>query len=575
MSAHIISLMMAILAALALATCDDGGSSDSGGPGREPLPAGEFTREVALSVETAVVTELVSSSIPFRHYQWLYKPADIGGSGPVASIFFRRSGATASPGITCPHVTIKLAHTDVENLGGAGTDMTLNIANKGSAVTVLDDGTYTIPAGDTGEYFEIPLEAGFDYNGVDNLVVDITRTAVCSGDQDLWSGRGSDSYTSRARSDDSGAPDTCSETAFFVPHVKFAFDGGDEIVVAGESTEDRYAPFSTETSYQKVQLLYLAGEIGGSGPITGIALLSDAEWTESETYTITVKMGHTDLSGLTTSFAANSNVGSPVTLADGIRFDVPAGLPRGSYIWLPLPDGAFTYNGTDNLVVEIMVSAASSGRFYVQNTGGTNRFLRGVPAAENGALSDVCYGVKFRFNGGTLDVITSGSGETANVFNTGTAGRLNLYRACELGSAGTITSIACRMFNGHSSAQSYAGYRVLIGHSGLDALQEEPASGNFVDRSTAFSGIVSVPAGLVKGDWIEIPLSRPFFYDGKRNLAVWLGTTGPSGAASDHVCVMSASSGTRYVNQTATGSPGAAVVSASDRKLDMRFRMSR
>ncbi|HOW84253.1 MAG TPA: hypothetical protein PK573_16945, partial [Spirochaetota bacterium] len=130
-------------------------------------------------------------------------------------------------------------------------------------------------------------------------------------------------------------------------------------------------------------------------------------------------------------------------------------------------------------------------------------------------------------------------------------------------------------FNGHSSAQSYAGYRVLIGHSGLDALQEEPASGNFVDRSTAFSGIVSVPAGLVKGDWIEIPLSRPFFYDGKRNLAVWLGTTGPSGAASDHVCVMSASSGTRYVNQTATGSPGAAVVSASDRKLDMRFRMSR
>ncbi len=575
MRARVKSLIVTIIASLAFTYCDGSGSRDSGGPGHEPLPAGTFTREVALTDTIGAVTELVSSSTSFRHYQLLYKPADIGGSGPVASIFFKRSASTASPGITCPHVTIKLAHTDVENLGDAGSDMSLNIANKGSSVTVLDDATITIPEGDAEEYFEIPLETEFNYNGIDNLVVDITRTQLCSANQQLRSGRGITVYTSRARSDNSGTPNICSETSEFVLHTKFAFAGGDNIAVVGESTGDRYAPFGTDAVNQKMQQLYLADEINGSGPITGMALCADASWTESESYTITVRMGHTGLSELAADFDGNFDTGEPVTMADGIRFDVPEGLPRGSYVWLPLPGEAFIYNGADNLVVEIRVSAASSGRFYIQSASGTNRRLLGALDADTGSLGDISYGVKFRFNGGAMDVITDELSVTANLFNTGASGRLNLYRACELGSAGTITSIACRLFNDGSTAESYSNYRVIMGHTDNDGLQESPASGNFDGSSTAFSGAVSVTAGLVKGDWIEIPLSRPFEYDGSRSLAVWLGTTGPSGAACEHACLMSGSWGTRYGSHTAAGFPGAAAVSTANNKLDMRFRISR
>lgn len=85
-----------------------------------------------------------------------------------------------------------------------------------------------------------------------------------------------------------------------------------------------------------------------------------------------------------------------------------------------------------------------------------------------------------------------------------------------------------------------------------------------------------MPAGLIQGDWIEIPLTQPFAYDGKSNLAVWLGTTDASGASVIHNCIRSTSNATLYPSHMASGMPGNATVSAPmDYKFDMKFKISR
>jgi hypothetical protein len=79
--------------------------------------------------------------------------------------------------------------------------------------------------------------------------------------------------------------------------------------------------------------------------------------TTANDYVVTVRLGHTTLSALAGSFAANFNSGAPVTVASGLSFKVPAGIPVGHPIWIPL-SGVFNYNGTDNLIVDIEVSGA-------------------------------------------------------------------------------------------------------------------------------------------------------------------------------------------------------------------------
>ena len=343
MRARVKSLIITIFASLAFTYCDDSGSRDSGGPGHEPLPAGTFSRVVALSEVTGFFSGLVSSSSPFCHFQCLYKPSDIGGSGPVASICFRRYASTASPGITCPHVTIKLAHTDVENLGDAGSDMSLNIANKGSSVTVLDDATITIPEGDAEEYFEIPLETGFDYNGADNLVVDITRTDVCSNNQSLRSGRVSDTdvniYTSRARSDNGGAPNICSDTSTSRTrslNSPAAADRGGRRV-----TGDRYALFGTDASPEGNGVPATRSTPPGRLQVWRCA---DVSWTESESHTIIVRMGHTGLSEL--AAIRQSMVREP---AGGDWNTIRrSGACRAYLSSAGFSGEAFIYNGADN-----------------------------------------------------------------------------------------------------------------------------------------------------------------------------------------------------------------------------------
>ena len=166
---------------------------------------------------------------------------------------------------------------------------------------------------------------------------------------------------------------------------------------------------------------------------------------------------------------------------------------------------SFDYNGTDNLIVDIEVLTNSGVETsWKYDPAVTDRRLIGPVGNITGAVQAGVYDTVFRFNGAPVSVITDGLNATGNVFpeNNGN-GRLSLYRASELGTTGTIDSVACRI-DGASTATSYVNYQVNIGHSNVDSLSITAAA-NFASQTVAVNGTVTVAGRLLQGDWIEVP----------------------------------------------------------------------
>ncbi|MGA3280729.1 MAG: hypothetical protein ABSD50_07080 [Smithella sp.] len=251
---------------------------------------------------------------------------------------------------------------------------------------------------------------------------------------------------------------------------------------------------------------------------------------------------------MTTTYANNFNIGTPVVVANAQTFTVPAGVPYGTYVWIPIPDGTFIYDGTDNLIVQIETTAVTNALevWWLDSNLGTNTRVVGNPGDTVGSVTDGSqYLIKFRFAGGTVDVITGGgSNESFPFSSTLNNKRQYLYFAEELGTKGTITKVACRLLS-NSNASNYNNFTVVIGHTTSTSLGSAMFSGNMADAQTVFSGTFTVPAGLGAGDWIEIPLSTPFAYDGKRNLVVQMSTL--AGTADNNI--IDALNNTLYLNR--------------------------
>jgi hypothetical protein len=73
--------------------------------------------------------------------------------------------------------------------------------------------------------------------------------------------------------------------------------------------------------------------------------------------------------------------------------------------------------------------------------------------------------IALRFYGGPVIVIKDESTYTAVIFETDPDGRMNMYRAAELGTAGKITSVSCRLYDDVSQNDSYNNFQVIMGTS--------------------------------------------------------------------------------------------------------------
>jgi hypothetical protein len=209
-------------------------------------------------------------------------------------------------------------------------------------------------------------------------------------------------------------------------------------------------------------------------------------------------------------------------VANAQTFTVPAGVPYGKYVWIPIPDGAFTYNGTDNLVVQIETTAVSGSTVWMIGESGTNTrvYSDGTPGALTGDIDYCQYFIKFRFAGAPVHFITGGSDSDVVPFASNASGgiRQMLYRSAELGAKGTITKIAHRLEN-DASAGTYNTLTVKLANTDLTTLGTS-FSTNLPSSTTVYSGTYSIPSTLKAGDWIEISLTTPFTYDPTKNLLV-------------------------------------------------------
>lgn len=561
-----------------------GGGGGGGSSGAAPIPVtSSFTRTTILpdeptGAESGDWSGPFSSNPLGSHYQTTVDAPDIRGSGPLRSLAFRFGAASAVN--SCPNVTIKLVHKRGPE-GGLAADFASNLATgRGSATTVFGPATLTIPSGAIGDYFTIPLSGDFNYNGVDTLVVDI-ESDRCTAVTMLDAHNRNTSvvvvlrYATRATATGAGW--------FSRADMRFTFAGGETQVQMPGVLGISSFPFTTLAGGRKLQLLYYPSEINGSGPITGIALpiAGGAPFPPSpvtaQTHTMTVKLGHSTLSALTSTFADNINSGSPVTMANAVTVQIPAGVPADGYLWLPLPDGTFNYNGTDNLVVEIEASAAAALTWTNVHSDGAapSRRLFALPGELTGIPDNTVNDIKLRFAGGTLDAITpaamTGGARDGFPFFGNDGKRQYLYRAAELGTRGTITRIGCRVGLSGIAETGFI-YTVALSHSTAPTLGTTFAT-NLTNPVTVFNGTFDLPA-VSAGDWVEIPLTTPFAYNGRDNLVLEIGGTG--GTAGGFACAYdnSVASTTLYTGRRLFSATSAAATgSVGNEMIDTRFTL--
>jgi hypothetical protein len=261
-------------------------------------------------------------------------------------------------------------------------------------------------------------------------------------------------------------------------------------------------------------------------------------------------------------------------VANAVSFTIPAGVPIGEWLWVPIPDGVFVYNGTDNLIVDVTTTAGTADNtLRVAAIAGRRLSQSGLNPA-TGNLAALAYHVALRFNGGTMTVITptgmsGGVGDSFPFWNTGSK-RQYLYQAAELGTKGTISKLACRGVLAGPAETGFS-YTVVLSHSTAAALGTTYAT-NLTSPMTVFSGALNIPATLV-GDWLEIPFTTPFGYNGKDNLVVEVSGTG--GTALGAACALDLANAARYTGRR-VGSPGAgdAAGTVLNDLIDMRFTLN-
>jgi hypothetical protein len=565
--------MLLLLSSVVIASCGGGGGGDGGGGGGgggpTPLATGTFTKTADMG--SANYTGLLDADT-YAHYQYLYLASIINGAGRITGLAIKYR-STMDTAVTCPNATIKLSHSNLANLTGTFAN---NLGTgQGSQTTVLNNATMTFPAGAAGSWQTILLATPFDYNGKDNLIIDVERTGACSGivfdDVNTpWP------YTAGVFTFTNGS--ATGIPVSWAANGKLVFAGGDNSIYTQSATAGSAdVGFTTTANQQKFQNLYLASEVNGSGPITGIGfpVCGDSTCgaaTTAQTYTVTVKLGHSSLTNLTATYANNYDVGAPVTVINNLQFTVPAGVPPNSqYVWLPVTN-VFTYNGTNNLLVEVEVTSASGITYWPGVNTASNTFVYGTSGSPTAlAVAPVSFRINFRFNGGTMNFITAGSSSLVPPFDlvTGLMKTHWLYDAASLGTGGSISKIAFRL-NNNSVASDYSNFTVTIGQTSNNLLSGVLFANDFdVSANVLSTSTFSIPAGMLAGDWIEIPLSGTFSYDPTKNLVVEITTS----AATAGNSVRAEFSATRFPSHiSAATAPGATVPTViGNYGVDMRF----
>jgi hypothetical protein len=337
-------------------------------------PAGTFSKHVTLSAEPG------SWGLPFTpladgcRMQMLVRAADIQGAGPIQALTLYLGEPTASA--VCERLQLRLAHSPLAELG---TDLAANLA-AATAQTVLATARQVLPAGARGDALRFEFDRPYHYNGVDNLVIDL-HAGPCSRPVSILAASARPAYPAAViatRGEEARGLPPCAD----LPKLSLRFGGGVSTLRRERNPVSEFVPFNDFSQLRRVQVLYPAGEIDGAGRITGIALRNAQASRLEQRFRFSLRIGHSRRDELSDTLAANFDAGPTSLLADDAWLRVPENLAAGEYLWLPLHDGSFVYDGVDNLLLDIEVAEASGTlRWSAHLAGGPRRRAFSLPGA--------------------------------------------------------------------------------------------------------------------------------------------------------------------------------------------------
>jgi hypothetical protein len=175
----------------------------------------------------------------------------------------------------------------------------------------------------------------------------------------------------------------------FLVAAPLAFAG--EHVVGGAGGTGNTIPWwGNSSTYleMRFQTIWLQSQIGEAGLVTK---LEHQDWSASSTGgTFTgclVKLCHTSLSAITTTFASNYGGNTPVTCYSGTV--VVPDVSNGQWWTLFTGSTAFSYNNANNILYEVSWAGRSGGPNYINHTssGQTGRVYANSATASTGTMT--------------------------------------------------------------------------------------------------------------------------------------------------------------------------------------------
>ena len=397
-----------------------------------------------------------------------------------------------------------------------------------------------------GEWTTITFDNPFMYNGTDNLCVivnDMTGSFIQNSSIDwLVYGASNQSlvlYNDNNRYDPTrslgkGSFRTCKN------QIQLAFEDVEVVEIGHESVSNYYQssvlPSVTSHNYSLTQQIYTKEEVGRAGIITSIAFYN-ANIADSQVRKFDLYLTSTDQ----TSFDG----GKWIPVSVGALVFSGRKTFRGDEWTTIYFNKPFYYDGKSNLCVIMDDNTGSTtddplceGDFRVLKTinqchaiyaySYDSNFSTAIPPGDLWHCPDVKNCIQLGFKGGSgsdpgqiTKTVQIGNAETSDYYlpvNTYYNYSLTeqIYTAAEIGTAGTITSIAF----------DYA-YSQELSMSGVQMYMKNVSKSKFDGKSDmvpvgasdlVWEGTLSAS----EAGWVTINLTKPFKYDGKSNLLLCL-----------------------------------------------------
>ena len=345
----------------------------------------QFVATAGGSTHTTVLfpTSVEGNSMPWSggpggsvSVQYFFRPAEIGTAGAIDGLrWIPTSFPSPNPNtVTIQNLRVRMAHTSLVEPTSI-QDLNYDL---GPPKLVADTGPYVVPAGATAAQ-SIPFFDTFAYNGRDALLVEIEGIDSTGGayfgdmgrrleTRRIWEfGNGSfgaDIIFPALEIDflDTDTDDSFSTVISSIFSLNLVGPCASILCnpalgFCDMNCEPRSTPRVLPAGAGKVQFVLLARELRQGGTVKGIAWKPPVASAGADYTGLSVSLANFPLNTLTSTFEDAVSTGLTQVRAPA-PYTVPAGV--GDYVPIPLDlPASFSYNGVDNLLVEISVTGGT------------------------------------------------------------------------------------------------------------------------------------------------------------------------------------------------------------------------